>query len=102
MAINPVTGKNMPPITSNVTGKEKKPATPSSRPESNKIGNDSFDPTAISQKIRQALENEPSTSVMNEEKIAAVRDALKQGNYQIDADSIAEKMLQFDNPFNSA
>jgi negative regulator of flagellin synthesis FlgM len=81
-----------------VTGKEKKSDSLSPKPDSSKVGNDSFDPTAISQKIRQALESESSTAVLDEEKITAVKTALQQGNYQIDADSIAEKILQFDKP----
>ncbi len=102
MAINSITGKNTPPLTSGVTGKEKKTDSVTVSADSVKMEGDSFDPTAISQKIKQALADEPSVPVLNEEKISAVREALKQGNYKIDADSIAEKMLQFDNPFNSA
>jgi len=102
MAINSITGKNLPPITTGSTGKDKKSDGVFSSANTNKVERDSFDPTAVSQRIKQALESDPATPVLNEEKITAVREALKQGNYQINADSIAEKMLQFDNPFNSA
>ncbi len=101
MAINSIHGKNNLPVTNNVTGKEKKTDARLTAVDTAKVENDQFDPTAVSQKIKQALETGPAEPILNEEKISAVREALKQGNYQIDADSIAEKMLQFDNPFNS-
>ncbi len=100
MAINSITGKNTPLVTtgSNTKKDTVEQATKKSPPARTEF--DNFDATAVSQKIKQALTSNPSP-VLNEEKINAVKEALQKGNYQINADSIAEKMLQFDNPFNN-
>ncbi len=102
MAINPLNGKTTAHFQrTNLQSDKKNTSEIDSAPvKQNSL--DQFDASSVTQKIKQALESSPSTPVINEEKITAVKAALQAGNYQIDADSIAEKMLQFDNPSDSA
>lgn len=101
MAINSITGKTDNVTTATTQAKKEK--APSSAPK-NGAGalTDKIDITALSKEIQKALaESSPSTPVIDNEKVAAVKQALLQGRYQIDPDSIAEKMLQIDRPFDS-
>jgi negative regulator of flagellin synthesis FlgM len=45
------------------------------------------------QKIEEAVAKAP---VVNAEKVAAVKQAVNSGNYQIDAGRVADKLLQFE------
>ncbi len=100
MAINSVTNKTG--VSLNITPNDKKKTIPNKN-QTLYTSNvqDKIDITAVTQKIKSALASAPSTPVINEEKIIAVKEALKEGNYQINANSIAEKILQFDRPFDS-
>lgn len=96
MAINSITSKadHVLPTTSNTKkGKAENPPLQNTGSVQDKI-----DIAAITQEIKNAFD---STSVINEDKIAAVKAALENGQYQIDADSIAEKILQIDRHFDS-
>ncbi len=97
MAINTINGKAGVTLPSTPTIKKEKAG--NSQSITTEGAKDSVDITAITQKIKNAFES--STPVINEEKIAAVKNALKEGNYQIDAESIANKILQIDRHFDS-
>lgn len=99
MAINSITGKsdNIAPTTQ---AKKEKMGGGTAKVETGTI-NDKIDITALSQEIQKALESSPPTPVIDNDKVAAVKEALLQGNYEINPDSIAEKMLQIDRPFDS-
>jgi negative regulator of flagellin synthesis FlgM len=97
MATHPITGK---------------PSVVYSSPKANKdtaAGNttnsgtitDKIDANEIAQSLKKALQTASLTPVIDNDKVAAVKTALQNGNYEIDADRIAEKMLQFDRPFDS-
>ncbi len=45
------------------------------------------------QRIEEALAQTP---VVNSSKVAAIKQSISSGNYQIDANSVANKMLQFE------
>ncbi|WP_031433597.1 flagellar biosynthesis anti-sigma factor FlgM [Methylomarinum vadi] len=100
MAINPVTGKvnngGTPPI---ATGKKQQ------MENTGKIDSNPTPPqvdvTAITENIKQAFESANSTSVVNLDKVKEVKEALRNGQYQINAESIAEKMLELDRHLDS-
>ncbi len=99
MAINPITGKTNTVVPTTSQAKKEKPE---NRLETNtRQASDKIDITAVAQEIKRAFESAPSTPVIDNNKIEAVKAALQSGNYQINADSIAEKMIQFDRPFDS-
>jgi negative regulator of flagellin synthesis FlgM len=58
--------------------------------------NDSIAITAMAQEIKRAFESSSSVSTVNVDRVAAVKQALADGNYQINAERIAEKMIQFE------
>jgi len=99
MAINTITNKSG--ISLIVTPGTKKDTPIDNQTISTNSAQDKVDITAVTKKIKNALESAPSTPVINEEKIAAVKKALKEGSYQLNADSIAEKILQIDRHFDS-
>ena len=99
MAINSITGKASIPLPT--TPNAKKDNTANNQRLNTDGAQDKINIAAVTQKIKNAFESASSTPVINEDKIAAVNAALKGGNYQIDADSIAEKMLQMDRHFDS-
>lgn len=97
MAINPITGKV-----------HNGPISPPSPAKTGQTGNkDSntapkpVDVAAVTEEIRQALEATSSNSVVDYDKVARVKQALQNGEYQINAESIAEKMLEFDRHIDS-
>lgn len=50
----------------------------------------------ITERIKNAIATS-SEAPMNSEKVARLKQAINEGSYQIDADRIAQKMMQFDN-----
>lgn len=62
---------------------------PSSTPK------DSVDITPVAKEITKALETSETSSV-NQERIQAVKKALDEGTYSIDAEKIAGKMIQME------
>ncbi len=58
--------------------------------------NDRVDITTVANKITKALESSTSTPAINEERVNAVREALENGTYPIDAQEIAKKMMQME------
>ncbi|WP_305906578.1 flagellar biosynthesis anti-sigma factor FlgM [Methylomarinum sp. Ch1-1] len=100
MAINSITGKTNNVALTATENKKEKPENES------KIGADStktdkIDITSLTQEIKKAFETASSTPAIDHDKVAAVKAALQNGNYQINADSIAEKMLQLDRHFDN-
>ena len=60
--------------------------------------NDSIAITAMAQGIKKAFESSSSVSVavVDADRVAAVKQALADGSYQINAERIAEKMIQYE------
>lgn len=52
--------------------------------------------TTTAQDIKSAAEASSSTPVINETRVAQIKADLQSGRYQINAERIAEKMLQFE------
>ena len=57
--------------------------------------NDSVAITDIAQGIKKAFES-PSMTIVDIDRITAVKKALTDGSYQINAERIAEKMIQYE------
>lgn len=55
---------------------------------------DSVAITSVAQDIKKTLESSSSATIVDVERVAAVKKALADGSYQINAERIAEKMMQ--------
>ncbi len=63
---------------------------------------DSIDITEVAKKISSALNSTKTASVINEERVSAIKNALEQGTYSINAEQVANKMIQMEGEqFNS-
>jgi negative regulator of flagellin synthesis FlgM len=63
---------------------------------------DSVDITEVAKKITSALNSTKTSSVINEERVSAIKNSLEQGTYTINAEQIADKMIQMEGEqFNS-
>jgi negative regulator of flagellin synthesis FlgM len=95
MAIDSVTGKinNQPPLKTAPKAESdgvKKPTTAS--PEKT----DSVALTTTTQEIKKAFESSSSQPTVDMDRVAAVKKALADGTYSINAERIAKKMIQLD------
>lgn len=59
-------------------------------------GADSVEITTVARELKNALTSMSSTPVIDTKRVEAVRTALANGNYRIDAETIAEKMIQME------
>lgn len=58
--------------------------------------NDSIEITANSNQIKRALDSAASLPVVDNERVAAIKQALAEGTYTIDPERIAQKISQFE------
>lgn len=91
MAINNISGR--------IPGKPANPKT--AAPSANKetvIPNGSMDKIhpPITERVKKAL-TASSEAPVNSERVASLKQAISEGSYKIDADSIAKKIIQFEN-----
>jgi negative regulator of flagellin synthesis FlgM len=71
--------------------------------QSNKRSSDSVDITALAKEITKAFESSKTTPAINEDRVKAVKKALENGDYPINAEHIAEKMIQMEHEqFNNS
>jgi negative regulator of flagellin synthesis FlgM len=64
--------------------------------------NDSVDITEVAKEISNVLNSTKTTSIINEERVSEIKSALEQGTYTINAEKIADKMIQMEGEqFNS-
>ncbi len=93
MAIDGITGRARAPVTSNTGQKaEVESANKSSVKQVEKT--DSVAITATAQEIKKTLESSSSATLIDVERVSAVKKALAEGSYQVNAEKIAEKMIQ--------
>ncbi len=57
---------------------------------------DSVAITAVAKEITKAFESSKTTPAINEERVQAVKKALAEGSYPINAEKIASKMIQME------
>jgi negative regulator of flagellin synthesis FlgM len=58
--------------------------------------NDSVAITAMARGIKKAFESSSSIAIVDADRVNAVKKALADGSYQINAERIAEKMIQYE------
>lgn len=93
MAIENITGRMRVPINSNTSQKaEMETAGKASAKHSGQA--DKVAITAVAQEIKKTLESSSSADLIDVERVTAVKKALAEGAYQINAEKIAEKMIQ--------
>lgn len=92
----------------NITGRMRVPLTPGASPKA-ELDNaqkaaakqtgaaDSVAITATAQELKKTLESSSSATLIDIERVSAVKKALADGTYQVDAEKIAEKMMQHEN-----
>jgi len=94
MTIQPVSGK------ANSTGASLKSVTTekvkSTEPQATNKSKDNLDITAVAKEITKAFGSSQKSQIINEERVNAVRKALDEGSYPIDAERIAKKMIQME------
>jgi negative regulator of flagellin synthesis FlgM len=93
MAIDGITGRVRPPVTNNTSQKvEVDSGNKASTKQAEKI--DSVAITEAAQEIKKTLETSSSATIIDVERVAAVKKTLADGSYQINAEKIADKMIQ--------
>lgn len=79
---------------------QKKPTTEDTVKNNNlaisKKSNDSIDITAVAKEITKALDSSNASPAIDETRVKAVKEALENGSYPINAEHIAEKMIQLE------
>jgi negative regulator of flagellin synthesis FlgM len=93
MAIENVTGRMRVPI--NTSTGQKTEIDNTDKASAKQTGQtDSIAITAAAQEIKKTLESSSSATLIDMERVTSVKKALAEGTYQINADKIAEKMMQ--------
>ncbi len=95
MAINSITSKSNTPLTVKTAPKadaESVKETTTGTAEKN----DSIAITAIAKEIHRAFETSSASSAIDFDRVAAVKKALADGSYTVNAEKVAEKMIQFE------
>jgi negative regulator of flagellin synthesis FlgM len=94
MAIESITGK---PVSTPLPAKSavKDSAELKEKPV-NGVSTDTVEITATAQDIKLATAASSAAPVVNEDRVAAIKAAVQAGNYQVNAERVAEKMLQFE------
>ena len=99
MTIHSLTGKtnNFPSLSKPTQStKVNNPATQPSKAEGK---NDQVDITTVADKITKALESSKTIPAIDEKRVNAVKKALEEGTYPIDAQEIARKMMQMEREY---
>jgi len=96
MTIESITGKTHTPLTIQTTQKNEIDSGKKASIKSAESSNDSVEITAMAQGIKKALESSSSATIVDVDRVAAVKKALADGSYQINAERIAEKMIQYE------
>jgi negative regulator of flagellin synthesis FlgM len=95
MTIESITGRTHTSLTIKTTPKAEIDSgqnAPVKSPEKN----DSIAITAMAQGIKKAFELSSSATIVDVDRVAAVKKALADGSYQINAERIAKKMIQYE------
>lgn len=94
MTIQSISGK------ANTTAFSTKPApsgkAKSEAPQVSEKPKDNIDFTAVAKEITKALGSSKNTAAINNERVQAVKNALAEGSYPINAEEIAAKMIQIE------
>jgi negative regulator of flagellin synthesis FlgM len=95
MAIESITGRTqVPPTTKTAQKAEIDSGNKAATRQAER--NDSIAITVTAQGIKKAFESSSSDTIVDVDRVAAVKKALAEGRYQINAERIAEKMIQYE------
>lgn len=94
MAIESVSGKTINSVLPTKSGV--KDAADVKQRSSVAVSTDTVDFTHTARDIKSAVAAGAATPVINEDRVAAIKLALQSGNYRVDAEHVAEKMLRFE------
>jgi negative regulator of flagellin synthesis FlgM len=94
MAIESISGRTRTPLTTQPVQKTEIDSGNKAAKQSEK--SDSIAITGVAQGIKKAVESSASVDVVDVERVASVKKALAEGSYQINAEKIAKKMIQFE------
>jgi len=92
MTIQPLTGKQNHVVSPSKSTQNEK--VQSTDVQTTKKENDNVDITIVAKKITEAFESSKTTPAINEKRVEEVRKALENGTYPINAEKIAEKMIE--------
>jgi negative regulator of flagellin synthesis FlgM len=95
MAIKSITGRTYAPLTVKTTQKAELDSVNKALAKSAER-NDSVAITAMAQGIKKAFESSSSGAIVDVDRVSAVKKALADGSYQVNAERIAEKMIQYE------
>lgn len=96
MAIESITGRTHTPLAFKTTPKNEIDSGKKASIKSAE-SNDNIEITALAQDIKKAFESSSSSAaIVDVDRVAAVKKALADGSYQINAERIAEKMIQYE------
>ncbi|PKM10400.1 MAG: flagellar biosynthesis anti-sigma factor FlgM [Gammaproteobacteria bacterium HGW-Gammaproteobacteria-3] len=98
MAIDPISSR-LQSATISKTGTKTNSETGPAQ-STNKTHGDNIEITANSAKINKALESARSEPIVDNDRVAVIKQALSDGTYTIDANKIAQKLTQFDSLLN--
>lgn len=93
MAIENISGRMRVPINTNNGQKPEIDNTNRATPKQTGQA-DSIAITATAQELKKTLESSSSATLVDMERVTSVKKALADGTYQINADKIADKMMQ--------
>lgn len=93
MGIESITGRARPPVTNGSSPVIEVDSGSKVAPKSTEK-TDSVAITATAQELKKAFETTSSETVVDMDRVAAVKKALDDGSYRIDAEKIAGKMIQ--------
>jgi negative regulator of flagellin synthesis FlgM len=95
MTIESITGRTHTPLTIKTTQKAEIDSGKKASINSTE-SNDSIAITAMAQGIKKAVESSSSVTIVDVDRVAAVKKAIADGSYQINAERIAEKMIHYE------
>ena len=95
MTIESITGRTHTPLTIKTTQKDEIDSGKKASVKSTEK-HDSIEITAMAQGIKKAVESSSSATIVDVDRVATIKKALADGSYQINAERIAEKMIQYE------
>lgn len=95
MTINSITGKT-PTIQTIKTAQKAEVDGTKETTVSSTEKNDSIAITAVAKEIHKAFESSSASSAIDFDRVSAVKKALADGSYSINAERVAKKLIQFE------
>lgn len=94
MAIESITGRTRVPIATKAVPKTEMDGGNKTAKQAEK--SDSIAITGIAQGIKKAFESSSSGAIVDADRVASVKKAIAEGSYQVNAERIADKMMQYE------